>query len=71
MFVKLWQFDPTDRQEVKITTAGMVRQPATGRLGGELMPLFRDSQGDVRLERWASGAAIMPDFAERRRTAGA
>ena len=36
----------------------MPYQPASDRPGVELLPLFRDEHEDVRLERWAPGAAI-------------
>jgi len=58
LLVKLWQFDPSDRVEVKVTTAGAAYSPATGRPGVELLPLFHDDSEDVRLERWNGGAAV-------------
>jgi anti-sigma factor ChrR (cupin superfamily) len=67
LFVKLWQFDPMDRKEIRLDTARMAYRPAPGRPGVELMPLFADGREEVRLERWAPGAAIaleMPGGAE-------
>src|SRR5271167_3942422 len=67
LFVKLWQFDLSDRTQVGINSGPMPYRPATGRPGVELIPLFCDSREDVRLERWAPGAAItmtMPGGAE-------
>ena len=58
IFVKLWQFDAADRTEVRIDTGRMAYVPAADRPGVEIMPLFRDGREDVRLERWAPGAAI-------------
>jgi hypothetical protein len=58
LFVKLWQFDPADRKEVKVNTAAMTYEGAANRPGVELLPLFRDDCEDVRLERWMPGAAI-------------
>jgi anti-sigma factor ChrR (cupin superfamily) len=58
LFVKLWQFDPADRTQVRLDTGTMRYEPASGRPGVELMLLFRDSREEVRLERWAPGAAI-------------
>jgi quercetin dioxygenase-like cupin family protein len=58
IFVKLWQFDPEDRTEVRIDTHARAYVPAPGRRGVEIMPLFRDAREDVRLERWAAGAAV-------------
>ena len=53
IFVKLWQFEPDDRTDVRIDTGKMPFSPAPDRTGIELMPLFRDAGEDVRLERWA------------------
>ncbi len=58
IFVKLWQFDPADRTQVRLDTPDMVYLPAPDRPGVVLMPLFRDDRENVRLERWAPGAAI-------------
>jgi hypothetical protein len=58
LFVKLWQFDLSDRTHVNTDTGTMPFRPANGRPGVELIPLFRDSREEVRLERWAPGATI-------------
>lgn len=57
LFVKLWQFDPDDRKDVTLNTAGM-NYAAAERPGVERLPLFRDHDEDVRLERWMADAAI-------------
>ncbi len=41
IFVKLWQFDPHDRTEVRIETGKTAFKPAPGRPGVEIMPLFQ------------------------------
>jgi anti-sigma factor ChrR (cupin superfamily) len=67
LFVKLWQFDLADRTEVRIDSGTMDFAPAAARPGVEVKPLFHDDREDVRLERWASDAAITlatPDGAE-------
>jgi hypothetical protein len=67
IFVKLWQFDPDDRTEVRIETSKTAFKPAPGRPGVEVMPLFEDAREEVRLERWASEARIelaLPQGAE-------
>jgi anti-sigma factor ChrR (cupin superfamily) len=61
IFVKLWQFDPADRTEVRLNTAGMVYEAAGGRPGVQLLTLFRDDSEDVRLEQWLPGVAITLD----------
>jgi anti-sigma factor ChrR (cupin superfamily) len=67
LFVKLWQFDPADRTEVRIDSHTTDFVPVVRRRGVEAKPLFRDDREDVRLERWAPDAAIAlatPDGAE-------
>jgi len=67
IFVKLWQFDPADRTEVRIETGKTAFAPAAGRPGVEVMPLFQDQREEVRLERWAPEARIelaLPQGAE-------
>jgi hypothetical protein len=58
LFVKLWQFDLSDQTQVRINAGPMPYRPATGRPGVELIPLFSDRREEVRLEHWASEAAI-------------
>jgi anti-sigma factor ChrR (cupin superfamily) len=58
LFVKLWQFDPADRNEVTLKTGGIPYEAAANRPGVERLPLFRDDGEDVRLEKWMPGAAI-------------
>jgi len=58
LFVKLWQFDPDDRNQIEINTGPMPYQPTTDRPGVALLPLFRDSREEVRLECWAPAAAV-------------
>ncbi|HJR22729.1 MAG TPA: cupin domain-containing protein [Dongiaceae bacterium] len=67
IFVKLWQFDPADRTEVRIDAGKATFQTAPGRSGVEVMPLFQDAREEVRLERWAPNAWIelaLPQGAE-------
>ena len=58
LLVKLWQFDPADRKEIRRDTTGIPYEAAAGRPGVEWLPLFRDDGEDVRLEKWATGAII-------------
>jgi hypothetical protein len=58
IFVKLWQFDPADRTQMRIDTASKSFVPASGRPCVELMPLFQDRREDVRLERWIPGTEV-------------
>jgi len=58
IFVKLWQFAPNDRTEVRTGPGTVAFVPASDRPGVEVMPLFRDAREDVRLERWAPHAEL-------------
>lgn len=58
LFVKLWQFDPDDRAEVRTDTSALSFVAAPGFPGVERAPLFENAWERVRLECWASGAAI-------------
>jgi ChrR Cupin-like domain len=58
IFVKLWQFDPDDRTQLRIDTPALAFAPAPDLPGVELVVLFENACEHVRLERWASGAAI-------------
>jgi ChrR Cupin-like domain len=58
MFVKLWQFDLTDRTPVRIDTNKMALHEVKEREGVRLMPLFKDAREDVRIEQWAPRTLI-------------
>ncbi len=58
IFVKLWQFAPQDRTQVRIDTRRMSFLPAPGRPGVALIPLFQDAREEVRLELWAPESRI-------------
>jgi quercetin dioxygenase-like cupin family protein len=58
IFVKLWQFDPADRTEVRLATAGADFVADPDRACVSILPLFRDATEDVRLEAWAPGARV-------------
>jgi quercetin dioxygenase-like cupin family protein len=62
IFVKLWQFDPADRTEVRIDTGHAAFKAAPSRPGIEVMPLFKDAREEVRLERWTPEAKIALDL---------
>lgn len=60
LFVKLWQFDPSDRTPLRLDSGAIAYRP--GRAGIETKPLYRDQCEEVRLERWAPGAAAALDL---------
>jgi hypothetical protein len=62
IFVKLWQFDPADRTQLRLDTRGRSYAASAGRPGVEILPLFADAIETVRLERWAPGGAIDLDL---------
>ncbi len=57
IFVKLWQFDPDDRTQVRVQTHTLTFTPG-GCAGVEVMPLFKAAHERVRLERWAPRATV-------------
>ncbi len=61
IFVKLWQFDLDDRVELRVETVPGHFVPVSGRDGAEMMALFDDAFEQVRIERWAPGAAVAFD----------
>lgn len=67
ILVKLWQFDPADRLQVRVGPAQQRAEPDPSRPGVRVTPLHRDEREDVRIETWAPGAEVLiaaPDGAE-------
>ena len=64
IFVKLWQFDPADRQHVRIDTHSLQLAPSVGRPGARVSLLFEDARETVQLEAWACNASIKVDLPE-------
>src|SRR5262245_42957809 len=58
IFVKLCQFDPADRTQVRLDTNTMAMREVKGRDGVKARPRFKDSREDVRLEQWGPEAAV-------------
>lgn len=58
ILVKLWQFDPDDRNQFSRDTKTLEFFAEPERDGVEVMPLHQDVGETVRLERWSPGAAI-------------
>jgi ChrR Cupin-like domain len=61
LFVKLWQFDPGDRTQLRVDTTGGAYMPDPGRPGFEILPLHADPREIVQMERWAPGATVELD----------
>lgn len=56
IFVKLWQFDPQDRQPVTLDLHSVNMAADTARPGVSVAVLYEDSRESVRLERWRGGS---------------
>lgn len=59
VFVKLWQFEASDRTHIRIDTNKMQFLPMTNPPGAEIMPLFFDGHENVRLLRFAPNSDIV------------
>ncbi len=58
IFVKLWQFDPDDRTEVKLNSNEIEAIADSQRPGVLITPLFKDQQEEVRLEDWLANTEV-------------
>ncbi|MCJ7871172.1 cupin domain-containing protein [Phaeobacter sp. J2-8] len=56
IFVKLWQFDMEDRQQITIDTTTQPPQPVQE--GVSEIPLFEDARERVRIELWEANVAV-------------
>ena len=61
IFVKLWQFDLQDRQQVRISPNEMSLISNSEREGVLITPLFKDEREEVRLEEWSSNTKVTID----------
>jgi hypothetical protein len=58
IFVKLWQFDPTDRVSVRLDTSKLAYAPDPHRPGVQVATLFERPRERVTVERWNAGAEV-------------
>jgi anti-sigma factor ChrR (cupin superfamily) len=58
IFVKLWQFDPADREPVRLDTSTLTYVPDPSRAGVQVAKLFQRPDETVTLERWTAGAEV-------------
>ncbi len=58
IFVKLWQFDPTDRTHVRLQYNKMGTLPDPERTAVRVTPLYEDERETVQIEHWAPGAKL-------------
>lgn len=61
IFVKLWQFDPADRTEIRIAMDEAAARPVAGQEGVTSAMLFEDKHETVRMLRLAPGAPYRED----------
>ena len=61
VFVKLWQFDLSDRTAVVCDMAERDAQPHAGQTGRRTLPLHRDARETVTMEVWAPGSELELD----------
>jgi len=61
IFVKLWQFDPTDRTFIHANRHKLGSVPDRDRAGVSVSPLYKDDNEDVRFEHWEPGAEVSVD----------
>ncbi|MEL7125387.1 MAG: cupin domain-containing protein [Pseudomonadota bacterium] len=67
IFVKLWQFDPEDREHVRIDMNAVPLEGDPTRLGVVYATLFEDTRELVQVEAWQGGVSHVlaaPDGAE-------
>lgn len=58
IFVKLWQFDPADREAVRLDTSKITYDADAERPGVRVARLFQRADETVTLEHWSPGAAV-------------
>ncbi len=63
IFVKLWQFDLSDRTHIRtdMNKVGLISDPE--RLGVLVSPLYQDHRERVRMEQWEPGSEVKLDTA--------
>jgi len=57
IFVKLWQFDPADRAQLRMDMTAAPSQPDPARAGVTVSALFENGEERVAMERWAPHAS--------------
>lgn len=59
IFVKLWQFDPSEKEILRVDMNTLELQADPDRRGVSVGKLFSDSREEVVLEHWEPGAEIL------------
>ena len=58
IFVKLHQFEPSERTQVRMAPAQMTAVARTGERGATVIPLYENAFERVRIEQWRAGTAV-------------
>ncbi|MBX2847729.1 MAG: cupin domain-containing protein [Acidiferrobacterales bacterium] len=58
IFVKLWQFAPSDRTHVRLSTNHMQSVESASQSGIEITPLYIDEREEVCLQTWSADATV-------------
>ena len=58
IFVKLWQFDPQDRHQMRVDTDAEQWLAKPGQDGVQLLELYADGREQVSMENWAPGQSV-------------
>lgn len=58
IFVKLWQFEPSDRTHVRLNSNFMQAVPSRGRENVSITPLYLDEFEEVSIETWEPHSRI-------------
>lgn len=58
IFVKLWQFDPEDRQQVRLDMNARELAHDPKRIGVSSAQLYKDERETVHVEQWDAGAMV-------------
>jgi hypothetical protein len=58
IFVKLHQFEPSDRTQIRMTPIQVMSAARAGKSGATVMPLFSNSLESVRIEHWIPNAVV-------------
>jgi anti-sigma factor ChrR (cupin superfamily) len=59
IFVKLWQFDPAEKDTLRVDLGAVELVPVTTRPGVSAAVLYEDARETVSSERWAPGASVL------------
>ncbi len=62
LFVKLWQFGPTDRTHICIDMSAIIAVRITERRGVSISSLFNDDHETVQMETWDPDAEVSVDM---------